>query len=82
MGRLIKLAIHNMEVRLNGDGTGTVMSDLYRDPRYTSDPEWRAAVDAIENVVLAHALSGLNVASPIYCQGLDLAFKAAGLMAG
>jgi hypothetical protein len=82
MGRLIKMALHNMEVRLNGDGTGTVMSDLYRDPRYTANAEWRAAIDAIENTVLAHALCGINVASPYYVKGLDLAFKAADKLAG
>jgi hypothetical protein len=76
MGRLIKMALHNREVRLSGDGTGTVMSDLFRDPRYMSNPKWQAAVDAIENTVLAHALSGINVSSPFYVKGLDLAFRA------
>lgn len=76
MGRIITLPVHGMEVTLTGDGSGSVVSDLLQDPRYGSDPEWRAGVNAIENLVLAHALAGINVGSPIYVKGVELVVQA------
>ena len=39
---------------------------------------YNAFIDAIESVVLAHAVGGVNVSDPKYVQGLETALQAAG----
>lgn len=75
--RIISLPMcHNMIIHLEPNGMGSVISDLCRDPAYTANKRWGAAVDALESLVLAHACAGINVASPLYVDGLKTAIDA------
>ena len=52
---------------------GAVSSDLH-DPQ--EGPVVRAAVDAIESMVLAHAMAGVDVGGSPYLAGLETAVEA------
>jgi hypothetical protein len=65
-----------MTILLEPSGMGSVISDLSRDPAYLGNKQWGAAVDALESLVLAHACAGINVASPLYVDGLRTAIDA------
>jgi hypothetical protein len=62
---------------------GTIESSLeHADPGLTawsSTPprdQYLAAVDALESLILAHAVAGVDVTSPAYLEGLDTAVDA------
>jgi hypothetical protein len=50
---------------------GKITSDLKGGNRL-----YRAAMDAIESLILAHACAGLDVASPAYVEGIETAVEA------
>lgn len=52
---------------------GTIISDLKDDG---DSPEVQAAIDAIETLVLAHAVAGVDVSSPAYVEGIETAVEA------
>jgi len=52
---------------------GTVTSDLHSDE---DNPEVKAAMDALESLILAHACAGVDVASPAYVAGIETAVEA------
>ena len=52
---------------------GKITSDL---TTQTDSRLGRAAMDAIEALVLAHACAGVDVASPAYAEGLETAVEA------
>jgi hypothetical protein len=52
---------------------GTITSDLHDDD---DSPEMKAAMDAIESLILAHACAGVDVASPAYIEGIETAVEA------
>jgi hypothetical protein len=52
---------------------GTIASDL---KRQADSRLGRAAMDAVEALVLAHACAGVDVASPAYAEGLETAVEA------
>jgi hypothetical protein len=53
-------------------------------PREEADPEddegdpaeYNAAMDGIESMILAHAIAGIDVASPAYVEGIETAVQA------
>jgi hypothetical protein len=58
-------------------------ADTYQGGKITSDLKkradsrlGRAAMDAVEALVLAHACAGVDVASPAYTEGLETAVEA------
>ena len=54
------------------DNAGTITSDLKGDG---DNLELTAAMDAIESIILAHACAGVDVASPIYVEGIETAVE-------
>lgn len=68
----IKLPCYCIVVTLNDKG-GTLTSGLDKGARCS---QLRAAVDAIESLVLAHAIAEVNIESPAYIEGLESAIDA------
>lgn len=54
--------------------SGTITSDLRQDG--PEDPLFTAAIDGLEALVLAHACAGVDVASPAYIEGIEMAVEA------
>lgn len=55
----------------------SITSNLKDDePADYGDDEYLAAVDAVEAMVLAHALAGIDVTNPAYVQGITVAVEA------
>lgn len=74
--KTINLPAYGMVVTLAGSG-GTIKSNLKDgDPADYGDAEYLAGVDAIESLVLAHAVAGIDVTSPAYLEGLETAVEA------
>jgi hypothetical protein len=57
-------------------GGGTLTSALSEESG-DGHPELGAALDAIESLVLAHAVAGIDVASAAYLEGIETAVDAA-----
>ena len=69
----IMLRVFGIVVHREG-GSGSITSDL----RGTeSDDYWDGIVDAIESMVLAHSIAGIDIASPAYIEGLETAVESA-----
>lgn len=54
------------------DNAGKITSDLKGDG---DNSELKAAMDAIESLILAHAIAGVDVASPAYVEGTETAIE-------
>lgn len=81
---LIKLPIGNIVIQLNGPD-GDPGHFVYEESEVTSDlkcsdcaedTELWGAYHAIENMVLAHAVAGVNVKDKNYLKGLEKAIEA------
>lgn len=57
-------------------GGGVLTSSLHEGDS-DGHPELGAALDAIESLVLAHAVAGIDVASAAYVEGIETAVDAA-----
>jgi len=75
--RTIRLPIYDIVITLEED-RGSLRSSLNEDAEPGDDPELTAAFDAIESLVLAHAVAGVNVEDPKYLEGLEVAIEACG----
>jgi hypothetical protein len=79
--KTIKLGVHGIVVELweiDGDTfNGMISSSLSSPPEPEACiPEWDAAMDAVESMVLGHACAGVDVESPAYIEGLETAIDA------
>ena len=72
--KFIKLPCYGIRINL-AYGSGSISSDL-KQGAGPEDPEWNAAADAIEAMVLAHICAGIDVQSPAYLEGLETAVTA------
>jgi len=77
-GRTIKLPCFDIVVELDGEGYGQITSCLHEDiPIMTEeDKEFHAAMDAIESIVMAHAVAGIDIEIPAYLEGIETAVNA------
>ena len=67
----VRLPCFGIVLQLDGDG-GTINSDLHT----TDDTvEQTAALDAVESLILAHAVAGVDIASPAYIEGIEVAVE-------
>lgn len=57
-----------------GGGTGIIAGNVGRDEG--NGPVLTAALDAIESMVLAHTLAGVDTTGPAYVNGIDTALDA------
>ena len=57
------------------NGGGSIVSDLHQPPDPDDPDSWGydAAMHAIEAIILAHAIAGIEVASPAYVEGVETA---------
>lgn len=72
----IRLPTFDMVVITNLEG-GTITSNMLEKTE-RDDPELSelcAAVDAIESMVLSHAIAGIDIQSPAYLEGIEVAFS-------
>ncbi len=79
----IKLQCETADITVNEvDGVYTIDSNLLTDLDEAEDemngesPELRAAISAVEAMILAHAASGAKVGSKAYGEGIDNALEA------
>jgi len=84
--KTISLPCYNITVKLNNpDGhikcafdQGAITSDLHETAAnypITAD-EYDASVNAIESLILAHAVAGIDIESPAYIEGIETAVEA------
>jgi len=71
-------------VTINENGVGEIVSDLYdhdlhdgKRPDPARENRLDHAFDAIESIVLAHALAGIDILTPAYLEGIETAVEAA-----
>jgi hypothetical protein len=74
MQKSIELPIYGITLELNGDGGGSISSDL--NDEVDGENEWEASVDALESLILAHACAGIDVTAPAYIEGIQTAVEA------
>ncbi|WP_176331434.1 hypothetical protein [Burkholderia vietnamiensis] len=72
---VIKLPAFGIVIDIGANGGAAIMSDLHEEDE---PPEVKAAMDAVEAMVLAHAAAGIDVRSPAYLEGIDTAVEAIG----
>ena len=69
--KTICLPVHSITMTLDGDGHGSISAhELLGE---APSMEYRAAVDGLLSVILAHACAGINVESPAYLEGIEVA---------
>ncbi len=61
-------------ITIEGEG-GAISSSLHGDDPV--DTLYRAALDGMESMILAHAIAGVDVESPAYVEGIETAVEAA-----
>ena len=67
------LNVYGIKVVLTEDGKGgSICSDL-KEP---NAKEYNIAMDAIESLILSHAIAGIDIASPAYIEGLETTVQA------
>lgn len=81
--KIIKLPCYDIKVTLDGTmvGFGKIESSLgnHKEPFNSMDidgAEYNGAIDAIESLILAHAVSGIDIESPAYIEGIEVAVEA------
>jgi len=69
--KYIKLPCYGISIELDEENeTGTITSMLLEEGE--TDP----SIDAIESLILAHAIAGIDVQSPAYIEGIETAIDA------
>lgn len=85
--KILKMESFNIELELVSEDpehegawlSGSIVkSDLGKDAdrHVQEDAAYVAAVDAIESMVLAHAIAGIDINTPEYLEGLEVAVMA------
>jgi len=78
----ITLPVYGIEIVFNGKtkGGGVISSELHAHLVDSGDEphiqeQYSAAADALESIILAHAVAGLDVASKAYLEGINTAVE-------
>ena len=69
---IIKLPCFKIEVTKHDSGVGYISSNLKEEGEY----RYNIAIDAIESIILGHALAGVAIESPAYIEGIETAVNA------
>jgi hypothetical protein len=78
MEKTIDLPCFGITVTLEGGHQGTITSEL-SDTEGEIDPddilvmELNASINAIESMILAHAIAGIDITTPAYIEGIETA---------
>jgi len=70
---IIKLPVFGIVININSQGGGGISSADLQDE--TAGPEYEAAIDGLLSLILAHACAGIDVKSPAYLQGIEVAVE-------
>lgn len=74
--RVIKLPCYNIIVNIDGN-SGVIFSLLHESEVIDGKGDkYEAAIDALESLILAHAVAGINIKSPAYIEGIETAVDA------
>lgn len=68
---IIKLPVYGILININEQGGGGISSADLQDE--AAGPEYEAAIDGLLSLILAHACSGIDVESPAYLEGIEVA---------
>ena len=78
--KTIELPCYEIKVTLDDQmiGFGTIESNLQREEPSMSSTgnEYNGSLDAIESLILAHAVAGIDIASPAYVEGIETTIDA------
>jgi hypothetical protein len=77
----IRLPCFGITLRLHGKPPGAkspggAIASTLRFPGPPGNRLYHAAVDALESLILAHACAGVDVQSPAYVEGIEIAVEA------
>ena len=75
---VLELPCYGIVVKLTGNMSGTIESDLHNEfnEENATDRRYISAIDAIESLILAHACAGIDILSPKYIKGIEVAVEA------
>jgi hypothetical protein len=63
-----------------GGSNGSITSDLHEDQAGADEEEgfqrYEGGIDAIESIILAHAIAGVDIQAPGYVEGIKTAVEA------
>jgi len=68
--KTINLPVYSIVLTVNDRG-GSISSAELQDEN--ASPEYRAAIEGLLSVILAHACAGVDVESPAYLEGVEVA---------
>ena len=68
--KTINLPTYGIVLNLTDEG-GSIEGGELQDE--AASPEYRAAIDGLLSVILAHACAGVDVESPAYLEGVEVA---------
>lgn len=71
--RIITLPIYGIIVTFFVGGSATIKSDLHDGTAQTIHAQYDAAMNAVESMILAHAVAGIDIESPAYLEGIETA---------
>jgi hypothetical protein len=78
MKKTIKTGVYGITVELSwskeDEVSGTITSDLHDGEGQSA--EYKAAIDGLESLILAHACAGIDITSPAYLEGIEVAVMA------
>jgi hypothetical protein len=78
--KTITLPFYGIKVTLDDImvGFGKIQSDLHNNNKIMGRLEdtYESAIDAIESLILAHAVAGVDIESPAYMEGIETAVDA------
>jgi hypothetical protein len=76
--KIINLPCYGIQVVTDGEGSGTISSDMKcsPDPEGGREEEEQAdrfndMMDALESMILGHACAGVDIESPAYLEGIE-----------
>jgi hypothetical protein len=78
----IELNYGGIVVELTEDGGGSITSDLHEDQAGAEEQmtdgynRYEGGIDALESLILAHAISGVDIEAPSYVEGIQTAVEA------
>ena len=76
----IELDFGDIVVEINAEGVGTITSSLHEDQAGADEEEgfqrYEGGIDALESLILAHALAGVDIQAVGYVEGIKTALEA------
>ena len=86
--KTIHLPCYGIAVSLNDDGGGGSISSKLHEPTHDEDGnrfpdqsginKFNGYMDALESIILGHAVSGIDIQDPKYIEGIETAVQAIG----